>query len=71
MSLALNGSSALERFECGNAIDICNGIMIDFYLGLPYTIVISGWSALMSSILMNTLFINFKCKLLVIFRFVA
>ena len=34
MSLALNGSFALERFERGNAIEICNGIMLDF---LPRT----------------------------------
>ena len=36
MSFALNGSSALERFECGNAIEIRNGIMFDFYLGLSH-----------------------------------
>ena len=38
MSLALNGSSALERFDHGNAIEICNRIMFDFYmyLGLSY-----------------------------------
>ena len=35
MSPALNGSSALQRFECGNAIEIRNGIMFDFYPGLP------------------------------------
>ena len=35
MSPALNGSSALERFECSNAIKIRNGIMFDFYPGLP------------------------------------
>ena len=33
MSLALNGSSALERFERGNAMEICNGIMFDFLPG--------------------------------------
>ena len=37
MSPALNGSSALERFKRGNAIDVRNGIMFDFYPGLPYT----------------------------------
>ena len=31
MRPGFNGSSALERFERGNAIDICNGIMFDFY----------------------------------------
>ena len=35
MSSALNRSSALECFECGNAMEIRNGIMFDFYLGLP------------------------------------
>ena len=34
MSPALNGSSALEHFEHGNAIEIRNGIMFDFYPGL-------------------------------------
>ena len=36
MSLALNRSSAPERFERGNAIEIRNGIMFDFYPGLPH-----------------------------------
>ena len=36
MSPALNGSSALQRFECSNAIEIRNRIMFDFYLGLPH-----------------------------------
>ena len=36
MSPALNGSSALERFEHSNAIKIRNGIMFDFYPGLPH-----------------------------------
>ena len=66
MSPTLNGISALESFEHGNAIKIHNGIMFDFYPGLPHIIVILGWSVLMNSILMNTLVINFKCKLLVI-----
>ena len=29
------GSSALQRFECDNALEIRNGIMFDFYPGLP------------------------------------
>ena len=33
MSPTHNGS--LQCFECGNAIEICNGIMFDFYLKLP------------------------------------
>ena len=35
MSPILNGSFALERFERGNAIEIHNGMMFDFYPGLP------------------------------------
>ena len=35
MSPTLNGSSALKHYECGNVIEIRNGIMFDFYLGLP------------------------------------
>ena len=30
-----NGSSALQRFERGNTLEKCNGIMFDFNLGLP------------------------------------
>ena len=36
MSPALNGSSKLERFERSNASEIRNGIMFDFYRGLPH-----------------------------------
>ena len=36
MSPSLNGSSTLERFECSNASKIRNGIIFDFYLGLPH-----------------------------------
>ena len=35
MSPALNGSSAIVRFECGNTIEIRNEMMFNFYLGLP------------------------------------
>ena len=31
-----NGSSALQCFEHSNAIEICNGIMFDFYPALPH-----------------------------------
>ena len=37
ISPALNGSSALQRFDHGNAIKICNGIVFNFLLGLPHT----------------------------------
>ena len=36
MNPALNGSTALQRFKCGNVVKIGNGIMFDFYPGLPY-----------------------------------
>ena len=35
MSPALNGSTALQRFERSNAVEICNG-MFDFYSGPPH-----------------------------------
>ena len=35
MNPALNGGSALEHFERSNLIEIRNGIMFDFYPGLP------------------------------------
>ena len=35
MSPALNGSSVLQRFKCRNTIELHNGIMFNFYLGLP------------------------------------
>ena len=44
MSPALNGSSALEHFEHSNASEIRNGIMFDFYPGLPHlTIILLCW----------------------------
>ena len=39
MSPALNGSSTLQRFERGNTVKIRNGIMFDFYPGLPHIYV--------------------------------
>ena len=36
MSPTRNGSTALQRFERGNAIEIHNGIMFNFYPGLSY-----------------------------------
>ena len=36
MSPALNGSSTLEHFEHSNVSEIRNGIMFDFYPGLPH-----------------------------------
>ena len=40
MSPALNGSSAIWRFEHSDAIEICNRIIFDFYTGLPHMVVI-------------------------------
>ena len=39
MSFALNRSYALQRFKHSNAIEIHNGIMFDFYPGLPHMYV--------------------------------
>ena len=36
MSPALNGSTALQHFKCGNMVEIRNGITSDFYPGLPH-----------------------------------
>ena len=36
MSPALNGSTAIQHFERGNVVEIRNGIMFDFYPGLPH-----------------------------------
>ena len=36
MSPALNGSSAIRRFERSDAIKIRDGITFDFYMGLPH-----------------------------------
>ena len=36
MNPARNGSTALQRFERGNAFTIRSGIMFDFYPGLPH-----------------------------------
>ena len=36
MNSAPNGSTALQRFERSNMVDIRNRIMFDFYPGLPH-----------------------------------
>ena len=36
MSPALNRSTALQRFKRGNTVEIRNGIIFDFYPGLPH-----------------------------------
>ena len=40
MSPTLNGSSTLERFKCSTAIEIHNGIMFNFYPGLPHMYIL-------------------------------
>ena len=35
MSPALNVSSEMRHFECVDVIEICDGIMLVFYPGLP------------------------------------
>ena len=41
MSPALNGSSAIRRFEHSDAIEIRDGIIFDFYPGLPHSEVLT------------------------------
>ena len=36
MNPALSGSSAIRRFEGNDAIEIRDGIIFDFYTGLPH-----------------------------------
>ena len=36
MSPTLNGSLVIRHFEGSDAIEICNGITLDFYTGLPH-----------------------------------
>ena len=40
MSPALNGSTALQHFERGDMVEIRNGIMFDFYPGLPHVFLV-------------------------------
>ena len=35
LSPALNGTSAIRRFEHSDTIEMCDGIIFDFYTGLP------------------------------------
>ena len=47
MSPTPSGISALQRFECSNANEMTNGIMFDFYPGLPHMVLIVWFSRLM------------------------
>ena len=40
MRPALNGSSAIRRFEHSDAIEIRDGITFDFYTGLPHMYIL-------------------------------
>ena len=40
MITALNGSSAIRRFERSDAIEIRDGITFDFYTGLPHMYIL-------------------------------
>ena len=49
MSPALSRSTALQRFKCGNAVEIRNRMMFNFYLALPHdseTEISSGYEIL-------------------------
>ena len=46
MSPALNGSSAIRRFEGSDAIEIRDGITFDFYMGLPHIHYLVGEKAI-------------------------
>ena len=51
MSPALNGSSAIRRFKHSDVIEIRNGIIFDFYTGLPHVSRIEGSEKAVYSIL--------------------
>ena len=53
MSLTHNGSSALERYGRGNVMEIYNGIMFNFYLGLS-PIIISIQLLIMVMVIIGT-----------------
>ena len=44
MSPALNGNTALQHLERSNAVKVHNGIMFDFYPGLPCVCMVSNVS---------------------------
>ena len=56
MSPALNGSSALQRFERSNAIELRNGILFDFYPGLPHILYVYILCMYNKSYLLSCLF---------------
>ena len=48
MSPALNGSSVIRCFEYRGAIRICDGIIFDFYTGLPHILIFKHYQPLPS-----------------------
>ena len=51
MSPALNGSSAIRRFKHSDVLEIRNGIIFDFYMGLPH---IDFWCGINQSVDIST-----------------
>ena len=49
MSSGLKESSVIRRFEHNNAIKICDGIIFDFYMGLPHILLFCYISNYLSS----------------------
>ena len=62
MSPALNGSSAIRRFEGSDAIEIRDGITFDFYMGLPHVhcTLMGNTELKIPSLLLSTLARGFK-----------
>ena len=50
MSPTLSGSSVLQRVKLGDALEICNGIIFDFYSGLPHVFLLLLFSDLLESV---------------------
>ena len=42
---AVMSNAVLQHFKSSNAIEICNGIMLDSYLGLPHIHTCIQWSS--------------------------
>ena len=64
----LNGSSALQHFECGNMIEICNRIMFNFYPGLPRVLDVASFPNTLNiggstryTLLVHVWFPSFQC----------
>ena len=51
MSPALSGSSAQKCIKLGDALGIRDGIIFDFYSGLPHVVTVSMWYKLDTHVL--------------------